>query len=476
MLAYHNVKWSSLSKIFRQIVQLLTLLILANLLSPEDFGIIGMASVVIGFLNVFRDLGISAALIQKIEITNELFSSVFWVNTIFGIIIVGLLILLAPFISHLYNEPRLTPVISVLSINFFVNSLSILHQSLLEKKLSFKRLSIIEIIAILLGSTVAILFAYLDYGVWSLVIQSLVSTVVLSSLLWVYTPRYPSFLFSFKEISSVMKFSLNYSGFNLTNYIVRNSDYFLIGKYLGATELGYYTLAYKFLLFPLQNIVAVINRVMYPILTKFQNNTKNLASKYIYLVKNISFLSFPFLIWLFLTINEITLLFLGEKWIQIIPIVYIFVPLGFIQSIYTPAGLIFQIKSKTDIWFRWGLLSMFLTILAFAIGLQWGIVGVAMSYLIINIILFYPGTRIPLKFIDLSLSFFLKSIFKISVISFFTLITVLLVKKLLLFFNADDVIVFVFSSILVLIIYIILNFKYNPEIIRKILALVREKN
>ncbi len=399
--AVRGVTWSAISQFARQGTLVLTTVILARLLSPSDFGLVGMAMVVIGFINIFKDLGTSAAVIQKRELSEEFLSSIFWLNLGFGLFAMLILYLLAPMSGLYYQEPRVVVVLRVLSISFLISSLGIVHKALLERSLSFNSLARLEILSVVIGAMVGIVLALTNGGVWSLVSQALTTIFVSTVLLWFTSTWRPQMNISLYEANSVSRFSLNLTGYNIFNYFARNADYLLIGRYLGAQDLGFYTLAYQVLLFPLQNITAIVGRVLYPVLSIVKEDNTRFTSAYLKVVVSIAMISFPLMISVFLFAKPLIFIFFGEKWQAVIPLIMIFAPVGLIQSIGATVGSIYQVKGRTDWMFLWGIGAGSMAILAFIIGLQWGIIGVAVGYAIISFVLFYPNFAIPFQLIGL---------------------------------------------------------------------------
>ena len=397
-----GIKWSGISQFGRLGTQILTIIVLARLLLPSDFGLVGMAMVVVGFINIFKDLGTTAAVIQRQELSNTLLSSIFWVNVCFGFLFALILFLAAPIIGVFYREPRIVSVLQVLSTSFVVSAFGILHQALLERTLTFNSLAKLEISSLLLGAIVGIVLAFGGAGVWSLVFQSLTTTVAATIFLWLSSSWRPQWIFRWLEIRQVGSFSLNLVGFNLYNYAIRNADYLLIGRYLGAQELGYYTLAYRILLFPVQNIAAVIGRVLYPVLSTFQDDNKRFSSAYLKVAASIALVSFPLMLGVMALARPFILTLFGQAWEPVILLVTILAPVGLVQSIGTTVGAIYQAKGRTDLMLRWGLGAGILVMIAFVIGLRWGITGVAIAYAAASLVLLYPSFAIPFRLIDVS--------------------------------------------------------------------------
>ena len=402
--AVSGVKWSTASQVGRQGTQLLTTIIFAHLLSPADFGLLGMAMVIIGFVEIFKDLGATAAIIQKKELSEALLSSIFWVNVGFGILAAAFLFLGAPLGGLFYRESGVVDILRILSLSFFISSLSILHQALLQRSLAFQALAAVEISAVVCGAAVGISLAWSGAGVWSFVFQVLTTVSVSTILLWLSSSWRPHWIFHWTEVKSIRSFGLNLAGFNIVNYFSRNADYLLIGRYLGAQNLGYYTLAYRILLFPLQNISAVIGKVMYPVLSTLQDDNRRFVPAYLKITSAIAFFAFPLMAGIFVLADPFVFTFFGDKWRAVIPLIMIFAPVGLIQSIGTTVGSIYQAKGRTDWMFKWGAGSGAVTVLAFIIGMRWGINGVATAYAIASFVLIYPSLTIPFRLIGLKFS------------------------------------------------------------------------
>ena len=472
--ALSGVKWSSLLQVGRQIIQFVTTAILARLLSPADFGLVGMATIVIGFVNLFKDLGTSSAIIQKKNVSQELIYSLFWINVAFGFLGTLVLFTSAPAIAKFYQEPRLTSILQILSLSFFISGLSILQKALLERNLDFKTLAKIDIVALFFSSSVGIILAFSGYGVWSLVLQTLTAVTITSILLWIANRWQPKFIFRWQEIKEISNYSLNLTGFNIFNYFTRNADYFLIGKFLGSQSLGYYTLAYKLMLYPLQNISRVIGKVMFPVFTKIQDDDVKFKTAYLEVIGYIAVVTFPLMIGLWASAEPFILTMFGSQWQPVIALLMILTPVGMAQSIETTIGQIYQIKDRTDLMFRWSICEGTLLIIAWVIGLRWGIVGVAISYSLMYFALIYPSFVIPFNLIDLSI-FRMAAVLWRQLVSSLLMLIVLLGVKLLLPTNLADGWVLAILIVTGGIAYFLASWSINRKQIQQLLKTVGVK-
>lgn len=400
-VASSGVKWSFASQGTRQGVQFLTTVILAHLLSPSDFGLMSMATVVIGFVTVFKDLGTSAAVIHQRNYSEALLSSLFWINVVFGLVAAVILFVLSPIAASFYSEPRVAPLLRLLSLTFIISGFSILHQAMLERDLAFNTLAKVEVSAVVLGSIVGIGAALLGGGVWSLVYQTLTIVTVQTIMLWATSEWSPKMTLYWGELKSVSNYSLNLTGSNIFNYFARNADYILIGRFLGAQQLGYYTLAYRLMLYPLQTIAHVTGRVTFPIYSKLQDDDKRFRNAYLRVVGSIALITFPMMLGLMAVREPFVLTFFGSQWAPVILLIMLLAPVGLIQSISTTVGAIYKAKGRTDWMLRWGIGAGIIVMIAFVVGLQWGIAGVAAAYAVVAIILSYPSLAIPFRLINL---------------------------------------------------------------------------
>ncbi len=391
-------------------MQFATTAVLARLLGPSDFGLIGMAMVVIGFISLFKDLGTAAAVIQKKTVSAEFLSSIFYVNASIGLIATAALYFLAHLFSYLFRQPQIEPVLRLLSITFFISGISAVQQALLERELHFNKLAKIEMAATLIGCAVGIGAALGGYGVWSLAFQTLAGVTVKTALLWAFSNWRPSAVFRWNEIMGVSSYSLNLAGFSIFNYFSRNADNMLIGRFLGAPALGYYSLAYRIMLYPLDSISSVVSRVMFPLYSQIQSDDSKFRTVYKKIAFTISLVTFPMMLGLLVTARPFVLTFFGYKWEAAIPLIVILAPIGMIQSIATTVGSIYQAKGNTVLMFRCGILTSAAYTASFAVGLHWGITGVAAAYAIANILLIYPIFLIAFKLINLPVNDLIKTL------------------------------------------------------------------
>lgn len=401
--ATSGVKWNFGSQAIQQAAQLVVIAVLARLLSPADFGLVGMAMVVIGFVSVFRDLGTSAAVIQSKELSEELVSSVFWANAAFGALGTLILVLAAPLAASYYHEPRITSVLRVLAFSFVVSGVTILQKTLFERKLAFRLIAKVEMAGVLCGALAGISSAQAGAHVWALVIQSVTTATVTSLLLWHFSDFRPRLVFHWSEIRRIRGYSANLTGYNTFSYFTGNADYLIIGHFLGATPLGIYTLAYRIMLYPVQSVTTVVSRVLFPMYSRLQDDNNHFRLAYLRTAALLAFITFPMMLGMAAVATPFVWSVFGPKWVPAIPLIRILAPIGMLQSVGVTVGAIYLAKGRTDVQLRWGLGSSSVVVLGFLLGLHWGILGITVSYAITKSFLAIPSFAIPFRYIALRL-------------------------------------------------------------------------
>lgn len=307
-----GVSWSVVGRVGKNIIGFVVGVVLARLLSPTEFGLLGMITVITRFANLFTDMGFGAALIQKKEINDRELSSVFWLNMAGGILLTLIFIALSPVIASFYNEPILQILTIVLSFNFVIQSAVIVQKTQLTRSIDFKSLSIVEVASIFLSGAVGIAFAYYDYGVWSLVIHAISGSVFITVLIWYLSDWRPSAVFDIGAIKRLLGFSLNLLGDKTINYWARNLDNLLIGKYLGSDPLGVYSKSYSIMLLPLQNVSNVISRVMFPALSKIQDDKERVKRIFLRMTRVIALVTFPMMLGLVVVVEPFVITVFGK--------------------------------------------------------------------------------------------------------------------------------------------------------------------
>ena len=403
-----GAKWSAIARAGQQVISLSTTTVLARLLTPGDYGLIGMTAFFLGFISIFRDLGTSAAIIQHKQAEEPLPSTVFWMNLLFGAAACGVCLVAAPLVAEFYHTPVLTRIMRWLSYSFLLSSLGIVPSALLSRAMAFRKIAITEIAVASMAAIVGVTCALSGLGVWSLVASNLTGTATESLVFGVQSRWLPRWKLDVAQIRSIFGFSANLSGFQILNYFARNADNMLLGRYVGATALGYYQYAYTLMLYPLEHVSGALGRVLFPAFSQVQDDNERFRSAYTRVCTMIAAMTFPMTLGLMAVAGPLVNVFLGPKWHPAARLLTILAPVGLVQSIVTTVGHIYMAKGRTDWMFRWGLFASPVLVASFVVGLPWGTEGVAISYAAFSYILTPMAFAIPFRLIDLSLWEFVK--------------------------------------------------------------------
>lgn len=426
-----GVMWAGVSQGGRILLQLIATAILSRLLPPTDFGLLAMSTIVVNFANLMRDMGTSAAVIQRSALSEELLDSVFWFNIGLGVCLaLGVLICAAP-VALFFKEPRLAGVLLALAVTFPLSSNSAVHQALLERALHFRQLARIELSSAAVALLVAVIAARRGWGVYSLVLNTIVLASLTSLQLWIASRWRPTLRWSAAELRSLWRFSSNLVGSQMLTYFTRNIDTMLIGRFLGALQLGWYNTAYRIMLFPVTNLSSVIARVLFPVLSRKQDNVAEFTALYLRALSGIALITAPLMAGIWATREAFVVVMLGERWLPVANVIAWLAPAGMLQSIGTTVGLIGMSTGNTRIMMRWSIVVAATTFTSILIGLPWGYVGVARSYAIQNFIMFLPTFAVALHLVDLRLKHLVQAVGRQFLAAALMAVVVYLVEMLL---------------------------------------------
>ena len=295
-------------------IQFVVGIILARLLSPVEFGLVGMITVFISISLLFIDSGFSFSLIRKKECTQNDYSTVFYFNLLASLAFYTLLFFLARPISLYFKEPKLTDIIRVVGLGLIIGSISSIQRTILIKKIDFKLQTKISVISSAVSGVVAIYLAFAGFGVWSLVWKTITANLLTTILLWGWTAGIQSCGFDYKAFKEHFRFGYKLLLSNLINTVYQNIYYLLIGKYFSAVQLGYYVKAEEFSNLPSSNITNVIQRVSYPVLSQLQDQPQKLKNGYQKIIKTTMYISFVLMMGLAAAAKPLVITLIGQKW------------------------------------------------------------------------------------------------------------------------------------------------------------------
>lgn len=396
--------WSVLGQAGRQTLALALGMMLARLLSPEEFGLIGMVLVFSGFALLVSEFGFGGAIIQRIEVREEQLDSVFWSSTVLGVLLCLGFITAAPAIAAFYGEPRLVPIARVLALAFIVDSFPTVPRALLIKALDFRRIAGVEIAAAAISGLAAIGGALAGLGVWSLVVQQLTFSVVNSSLFWLLGPWSPHLRFRLSALRGLLGFGASLLGSRSLNYWRRNLDSLLVGRILGIEALGFYSLSYRIMLIPVWNVTQVLYRVLFASFSQIQSQHERIRRLFLSSLGAGALVTFPAMGGLLVTARPFVLTILGPQWEPMVPILQVLCIASLAEVLYPLTGNLFLSQGRADLQFKVGLVTRLMTVGGIVIGLHWGVVGVAAGFTVASILNLVPAYRFSCRLVGLRVS------------------------------------------------------------------------
>jgi PST family polysaccharide transporter len=387
----------------RFLVTMVATVVLARLLTPEDYGLVGMVAVVTGFVSMFKDMGLSTATIQKAEISYEQVSTLFWVNVALSIAIMLLTIALAPAVARFYREPRLTLITIVFAGSFIFGGLTAQHEALLRRQMRFGALAAAEIISLFASILTGVVLAWRGAGYWALVFSQLALGFAYAVAVWSVCGWRPSLPRRYSGVRSMLVFGRNLTGFQIVNYFARNLDNMLIGRFWGSAQLGLYARAYQLLLLPIEQINTPIAAVAVPALSRLADEPERYRQAYLRILEKVAILTMPGMAFMIATSDWVVLLLLGPRWMGVSRLFALLGIVGLVQPIANTAGWLFITQGRTAHMFQWGLIGSTIMIAAIIAGLPWGATGVAASYSVVFVLIIVPllfwfvGRRGPVR-------------------------------------------------------------------------------
>jgi O-antigen/teichoic acid export membrane protein len=381
--------WSFIDSFANQGVQFVIGIVLARILSPREFGLIGMLTIFIAISQAFTDSGFSSALIRKKECTQSDYSTIFFFNLIVGIFFFVLLFLSSGTISSFFKEPQLKPLIQVLGFGLVLNAFGIIQRTIIIKAIDFKLQTRISLVASVGSGVIAITMAVYGFGVWSLVALTLSRFGFNSIFLWIWSKWKPTWIFSKQSFKELFGFGskLLISGLIDTTY--QNIYYLVIGKYFSTIELGYYTRADQFQSLPSQNLNGIISRVSYPVLASIQDDKVRLKTNFKKLIRSTMLFTFVLMIGLAAIAKPMILTLIGEKWLPSVIYLQMLCFVGMFYPLHSLNLNMLQVQGRSDLFLRLEIIKKSLAIPIIIIGVIWGIKIMIVGMIVNTLIAYY---------------------------------------------------------------------------------------
>lgn len=396
--------WSFSDLVANQGIQFIIQVILARLLVPKDFGIIGMITVFIAISQSFIDSGFTNALIREKELSQKDYSTVFYFNLFMAILIYVILFFSAGAIGKFFAEPQLIAIVKVIGLVLIINSFGLIQRTMLTKNINFKTQTKINVISSIVSGIIAVVFAYIGFGVWSLVIKTLVMQLIQSLLLCMYNRWIPSLVFSMDSFKRFFGFGWKLLVSGLINTLYNNLYYLIIGKVFSASDLGYYTNAQKLRDTASQSISTSVQKVGYPVLSSIKEDEDRLREGYKKIIKTSVYITFPLMIGLAAVANPLIRLIFGPKWINSIQYFQILCLSGMLYPLHAINLDILQVKGRSDLFLGLEIIKKAIGLLSIAIVLYFklGIMGLVWALVINSYIAYFLNSHYSSELLNYS--------------------------------------------------------------------------
>jgi O-antigen/teichoic acid export membrane protein len=390
---FRGVTWSFIDSISGSGISFIIGIILARLLSPSEFGLIGIVTVFLAFSNTFIDSGFSTGLIRKVNCKIIELETVFWFNIVVSFFLYFVLFFSSATIARFFSEPQLNQLLRLIGLVIIVDSLSLVQRTILIRRLDFKTQTKISLISTLTSGVVGVGLAFYGYGVWSLAAQIIMRQTMVSFLLWVFSQWKPKLRFSPSALRDLFGFGSKILGSQLIITTQNQIYYFIIGKFFSASSLGFFTRAEQFNAIVTNSITGTMERVFFPVLASLQNEEPRLKETIRKTLRTSFFITYLALVVLAIAAKPIVYLLLGAKWYQSI----VFLQLLCIGSVFFPFNVvnlnILKIKGRSDLILKLQIIKTGLVIINIVIGILWGIVPMLTARIFTTIYATYLNGR-----------------------------------------------------------------------------------
>ena len=472
--AVSGVKWNTASTIILMLVQILRLSVLTRLLDKADFGLVAIATMVIGFTDIFSELGLTVSVIHKQDITDKQYSSVYWTNIILSIIVFSVLWLVSPLVAAFYEQPVLSTIIPLLGLQVLLNGFGKMFQTIKSKNMEFAFISKVKISACLVGFVATILFALFNYGVYSLVFGQLIQVAVMQ-LTYAYVGRKQQkilWYLDLRGIADFIKIGVYRLGSQMLDFVSSRLDVFLIGKFFGMDDLGVYNLAKDLITRPYGMVNMLTSNVASSAFSLIQEDIEKVKEYYCRIINIVSAMTTPIYFLIFLCADLIVHILYGHNFYEVATLLRILAFYG-IESSISSQGAILQVSlGRTDVGFRWTVLRIVCSFIVIIAASQLGIKVVAIGQLCLAILSLYLFWLIAIKpILDLRFTLYVKSFISSILVSIVCSLPILIIHSLA---NLNLWWQFSYAFIYSLF-YIIYYLRFQPQFIKGLIDLFINK-
>jgi O-antigen/teichoic acid export membrane protein len=395
--------WSAFSVGVAQVTQIVVGVILVRLLSPHDYGLAGMALLFSSLVLMLSDVSMGAALVQRKQITEADRSTVFWTSAIIGTSLTLIGLAMSGPLADFFGQPEVQPLFAVVSLSFVLVALQTTQHSIMQREMRFKLINIRVAAGVVVGGATGIVAGILGAGPWALVLQQVSTAAAGTAFLWAASSWRPHFIFSRRSLRDLGGYGVNLLGSQVLTYAKNYGDNLLVGRFLGSAALGAYAIAYNLMFLPVGRLIVPIQETMFPALSRWQDDLPRLGGVWLRLLRMVSAVLAPAMFGFVVVAPDFVSVILGQKWHSATPVLQILAIVALAQCLAQLGLRVLGAVDRTRLVFRFCIVDAALSIGAFALGLQWGIVGVAWCYLIVSVPLQVVFVALTARVVEVSM-------------------------------------------------------------------------
>jgi O-antigen/teichoic acid export membrane protein len=405
--------WVFASQAGLQLARAIAAIAIARLLTPEEYGLAALALVFSSVVLIFSDMALGAALLQRPTLTEADRSTAFWTMIVGGAVFTVVGVAISGPVAALYGQPEAQPLLAALSATFILTALGATQQMLMLRDMDFRRVEVLPAFGVLAGGIVGVALAANGAGAWAIIIMQVVGVTVTSALAWLRSEWRPHWMFSKASLRDMAGFSSYMVGHRVLYYLQVNGDRFLIGKYIGTAALGVYAVAYNTMLVPASKIGGPLQRLLSPAFCRMQDEPERIAAAWARVTRLMAAVTVPALAGLVVVAPEFVPVVLGDKWLEAVPIVQILAWVGIVQALQTLNNDILMARDRTRTIFRFTVVLTSAHLIAFIVGLHWGVIGVAVAYAISTTLVEPAQSVLAARALGVSPMIFFRSVAKV---------------------------------------------------------------
>jgi O-antigen/teichoic acid export membrane protein len=418
------------------VLRIASIAVLARLLIPEYFGLIGMVTAIISIAEQFKDFGLSTATIQQKYITHDQVSNLFWINVVMGIILMILISSASIPMALFFKEPRLVYITIALSTGFFSGGLTVQHQAILQRDLKLAIIGAIQITSTALSTAIAIIMAFTGFGYWALVWREVLRSLFIAVGTWLHCRWIPGLPKRNTKIDHMLRFGRHIAGFNIIVFFAVSLDQILIGKFYGPEQLGIYRQAFYLIFLPVTLLMQPLSRVMEPALSILQGDAERYSRYYKKMLTTLAFITMPLTLFMLVYSHDIIMVILGKKWIEAVALFRILAISALIRPVSDTTSSILISCGRTKRYFVLGLATAFILLVSFGIGIIWGARGVAYGYFAATVALLVIRLSFSFQGTPFNVKLFWEAIEKPLMSSIAMIISIIIFKKIFIINNS----------------------------------------